>query len=127
MMNPSEKLTYEDFKNVLTPQNLKALQIVYFALGFGIFIFTITFFFIYSNISGMVTSTEDSQILMLSVIHFSLLIICFLYQNISLKTSLKGIGFLNLAFKIREKLKTLLLWHLQKYFGIGYGMPILSD
>jgi hypothetical protein len=87
-MNRSEKLTYEDFKNVLTPQNLKALQVVYFALGFGIFIFTITLFFIYGNISGMVTSTEDSQILILSAIHFSLLIICFplskyLFKNIS--------------------------------------------
>lgn len=87
-MTQLKNLTYEDFRKVLSPQHLKELQIIYFALGFGIFIFTVILFFIYNTISSMVASTDDSQILMLSIIHFVLLITCFplskyLFENIT--------------------------------------------
>jgi hypothetical protein len=72
-MNQFEKITYEDIRKVFTLQKLKELQIVYLALGFGVFIFTIILFFIYTTISGMVVSTDDSQILIMTIIHLILL------------------------------------------------------
>lgn len=94
-MTHSKNLTYEDFSKVLTPQHLKELQIIYFALGFGILIFTIILIFLYSNISDMVTIKEDSQILMLSVIHFILLFTCFPVSNYLFNNIVQGTWVLN--------------------------------
>lgn len=101
-MDQFENLTAEDFRKVLTQQSLKELQIIFLALGFGIFIFTIVLFFIYNAISEIVTSGDTSQILLLSIIHFILLLCCFplskyLFENIMRgkwvsKFSLKSLG-----------------------------------
>ena len=76
-MDQFENFTAEDFRKVLTQQSLKELQIIYLALGFGIFLFTIVLFVIYNTISEIVTSGDASQILLLSIIHFILLLSCF--------------------------------------------------
>jgi hypothetical protein len=89
-MNQLENLRYEDFRKVLTEQHLKELQIIYFALGFGVFIFTMVLFFIYNTISEFVTSQDYSHILLLSVLHFVLLLVCFPISRYLFENTLQG-------------------------------------
>jgi hypothetical protein len=85
-----ENFTAEDFRRVLTAQHLKELQIIYLALGFGIFVFTVVLFFIYNAISEVVTPQDPTQIMLLSMVHFALLLICFPVSKYLFDNTVRG-------------------------------------
>ncbi|UCF63642.1 MAG: hypothetical protein JSW33_13935 [bacterium] len=73
-MNHTGQPSYDEFKKMLTPRNLKEIQIIYFALGTGVVIFMLVLIFTYFLVSEFVSGTDDNLIFMLTLIHLLFLL-----------------------------------------------------
>jgi purine-cytosine permease-like protein len=74
---PIPQVTLEDFQKVLTPQSIKVLQVIYFALGTGVFIFAVIAIASYFVFQENYQATDPSLIRTLTFIHLLLLPIIF--------------------------------------------------
>jgi len=72
-MNQESLPSYEEFRKILTSRNLKEMQIIYFALGFGIVVFNIVLVLTYNVMTQYTSGAEDKVILFISILHFLIL------------------------------------------------------
>lgn len=71
------EITLEDFQRVLTPQNIKVLQIIFLALGLGVLIFAIIAFAFYFILPQNEEPADVSVIRVLTIIHLLLFPVVF--------------------------------------------------
>lgn len=73
-MNTSQNISPEDFRKILTPQQIMTLKIIYGALAAGVVLFAMVVIFLYQT-SGATTPVEDDLMSILSYTHLVMALI----------------------------------------------------
>jgi len=102
-MNQAGQPSYDAFRKLLTPRNLKEIQIIYFALGFGVVIFTIVLIFTYNLITQFVSDTDDTLIFILTLLHLVLLFAVIPLSKVLFTKVLKSESFFKILAPYVEK------------------------
>jgi len=82
-MEQEAKAALDDFNKALTPLNIRTMQLIYGALGFGVFAFFMVVVFMMSKTPVEQGVSEDVSFLnMLSLAHLAVALACFIASKI---------------------------------------------